>query len=59
MRSSSETDDADSDEPRIEGMTDLQRFGLALIGVAVAVAVCGVLLGPIASWITKNRGSRS
>jgi hypothetical protein len=41
-----------------DAMTDLQRFGLALIGFAVAVSVCGALLGLVASWITKNRGSR-
>jgi len=39
-------------------MTDLQRFGFALIGFAVAVVVSGVLLGLIASRITKNRGSQ-
>ena len=53
-----EADDADGDEPRIGAMTDLQRFGFALIGFAVAVVVAGVLLGLIAAWITKNRGGR-
>jgi hypothetical protein len=37
-------------------LTDLQRFGLGLIGFAVAVVVAGVLLGLIAAWIAKRRG---
>jgi len=36
-------------------MTDLQRFGLALIGFAVTVVVCGVLLGLISAWVSKKR----
>lgn len=38
-------------------MTDLQRFGFALIGFAVAVVGSGVLLGCIGAWITKRRRS--
>ena len=36
-------------------MTDLQRLGFGLIGFAVAVVVAGVILGLVASWLTKNR----
>jgi hypothetical protein len=36
-------------------MTDLERFGLALIGVAVAVIVCGVVLGLIGAWLKRGR----
>ena len=53
-----EAGDDNSGERTIDAMTDLQRFGLALIGFAVAVVVCGVLLGLVGSWITKKRGSR-
>jgi len=37
-------------------MTDLERLGLALIGVPVAVVAAGVLLGLIGAWI--KRGTR-
>jgi hypothetical protein len=36
-------------------MTDLARFGLALVGVAVAVIVVGVLLGLAGAWIKRER----
>jgi len=40
-------------------MTDLQLFGLGLIGFAVAVVVAGVLLGCIGARLTRHRdGSR-
>jgi hypothetical protein len=37
-------------------MNDLERFGLALVGFAVAVIVAGVLLGLIGAWIKRGRG---
>jgi hypothetical protein len=36
-------------------MTDLERLGLALVGVALAILVAGVLLGPIGAWIRKAK----
>jgi hypothetical protein len=36
-------------------MTDLARFGHALVGVAVAVIVVGVLLGLAGAWIKRER----
>jgi len=38
-------------------MSDLQRFGLGLIGFAVAVVSSGVLIGLIGSMLTKNHRS--
>jgi hypothetical protein len=57
-RDISKTGGANSEEARIQNMTDLERLGLGLIGFAVAVVVAGVLLGLIAAWINKNRGHR-
>jgi hypothetical protein len=34
-------------------MTDLERLGVALVGVALAVLVAGVLLGLIGAWIRR------
>ena len=36
-------------------MTDLQRFGAVMLGIPVAVVVCGVALGLIGSWLKKSR----
>jgi len=36
-------------------MTDLERLGLALVGIALAVVVGGILLGLIGAWIRKSR----
>jgi hypothetical protein len=36
-------------------MTDLQRLGLALIGLPLAIGVGGVLLGLIGAWIKKAK----
>ena len=36
-------------------MTDLERLGLALVGIAVAVVAGGILLGLIGAWIRKPR----
>ena len=36
-------------------MTDLERLGLALVGVPLAVVVGGVLLGLIGAWIKKAK----
>ena len=36
-------------------MTDLERLGLALVGIALAVVVGGILLGLIGAWIRKAR----
>ena len=36
-------------------MTDLVRFGLALVGFAAAVIVVGVLLGLSGAWIKRER----
>ena len=52
----SETRDANNDKPRIWYVTDLERLGLGLIGFAGVVVVAGVLLGLIATWVTKSRG---
>src|SRR5262249_61260205 len=54
---------SESDERQIRLKTDLQRFGLALLGAAVAVAVGGVLLRvhrqeSHPSRLMRNRGSR-
>jgi hypothetical protein len=49
IRSSSEAGTTLTATSEIDAMTDLQRFGLALIGAAVGVAVGGVLLGLIGS----------
>lgn len=35
-------------------MTDLERLGLALVGFALAVVVCGLLLGLIGAWLKKT-----
>jgi hypothetical protein len=36
-------------------MTDLERFGVVLVGFALFVVVAGVVLGVIGSWITRQR----
>jgi hypothetical protein len=36
-------------------MTDLQRLGLALIGLMLAIGVGGVLFGLIGAWIRKAK----
>jgi hypothetical protein len=36
-------------------MTGLERLGLALVGVMLAVVVAGVLLGLIGAWIRKAK----
>ena len=37
-------------------MTDLQRFGAALIGFAVVVVSSGVLIGLVGGLVTRRRG---
>ena len=36
-------------------MTDLQRLGLALIGLPLAIGAGGVLLGLIGAWIKQAK----
>jgi hypothetical protein len=36
-------------------MNDLERLGLALVGFALAVVGCGVLLGLIGTWIKRAK----